>query len=60
MDNRELSHNRWKDQYHIVVILQYRKNLYGKLREDVWDIISTLCKYRDVQIIVGAVYEKHI
>lgn len=29
--------------------------LYGKIREDVREIISTLCKYKNVEIIAGAV-----
>ena len=29
--------------------------MYGQLRNDVRDIISTLCKYKDVEIIDGAV-----
>ena len=56
MDNRSLSHTRWKCQYHIVFIPKYRKKiLYGKMREDVQKIISTLCKYKNVEIIAGAV-----
>ena len=54
MDNRSLSHTRWKCQYHIVFIPKYRKRiLYGRLREDIKEIISTLCKYRKVEIIAG-------
>ena len=56
MDNRSISHTRWKCQYHIVFIAKYRKKvLYGRIRDDVRDIISTLCKYKDVEIIAGAV-----
>lgn len=56
MDNKSLAHTRWECQYHIVFIPKYRKKtLYGKLREDVREIISTLCEYRDIEIIVGAV-----
>ena len=55
MDNRSISHTRWKCQYHIVFIPKYRKKiLYGKIREDVREIISTLCKYKNVEIIAGA------
>ena len=44
MDNKSLSHVRWKCQYHIVFIPKYRKKvLYGKLKTDVREIISTLC-----------------
>lgn len=47
---------KWKCQYHIVFILKYRKKvLYGKWRNDVRKILSTLCKYKDVEIIAGAV-----
>ena len=59
MDNQSLSHVRWKCQYHIVFIPKYRKKvLYGKLREDVREIIKILCKYKNV--IDGAVCEDHI
>ena len=41
MDNKSLSHTRWKCQYHIVFIPKYRKKvLYGKVREDVREIIA--------------------
>ena len=61
MDNQSLSHVRWKCQYYIVFIPKYRKKiLYGKLKNDVREIISILCKYKDVQIIDGAVCEDHI
>ena len=45
MDNKSLSHVKWKCQYHIVFIPKYRKKvLYGKLKADVREIISTLCR----------------
>lgn len=47
MDNKSLSHITWKCQYHIVFIPKYRKKiLYGQLRQDVREIIKTLCKYK--------------
>lgn len=61
MDNRSISHTRWKCQYHIVFIPKYRKKvLYGKIRDDVREIISTLCKYKDVEIIASAVCIDHV
>lgn len=61
MDNRSISHTRWKCQYHIVFIPKYRKKvLYGKLKVDVREIISTLCRYKNVEIIAGAVCEDHV
>ena len=54
MDNKSLSHTKWKCQYHIVFIPKYRKKiLYGRVRNDVREIISTLCKYKDVDNIVS-------
>lgn len=61
MDNRSISHARWKCQYHIVFIPKYRKKvLYGKVREDVREIINTLCKYKNVNIVAGAVCIDHV
>ena len=52
---------KWKCQYHIVFIPKYRKKqLYGRLREDVREVISTLCKYKNVEIIEGAVCPDHV
>ena len=61
MDSKSLSHTRWKCQYHVVFIPKYRKKvLYGKLMQDVREIISTLCKYKNVEIVSGAVCKDHI
>ena len=61
MDSKSISHSRWKCQYHIVFIPKYRKKvLYGQLRKDVREIIMTLCKYKNVEIVSGAVCEDHV
>ena len=61
MDSKSLSHTKWKCQYHIVFIPKYRKKvLYGKLQEDVREIIKTLCKYKGIEIISGAVCIDHV
>ena len=61
MDSKSLSHTRWKCQYHIVFIPKYRKKkLFGQLRLDVREIIGTLCKYKGVEIIDGAVCANHV
>ena len=52
---------RWKCQYHIVFIPKYRKKkLFGQLKLDVREIISTLCRYKGVEIIEGAVCADHV
>ena len=61
MDSKSLSHTKWKCQYHIVFIPKYRKKiLYGRLRQDVHDIIKILCGYKKVEIIEGAVCKDHV
>jgi putative transposase len=61
MDNSSLTHTRWKCQYHIVFIPKYRrKSMYGKVKEDVREILRTLCMYKKVEIIEGAVCSDHI
>ena len=37
-----------------------KKVLYGKVRDDVREIIRVLCKYKDVEIIAGAVCIDHV
>lgn len=61
MDTNSLSHTRWSCQYHIVFIPKYRKKvMYGKVRTDVREILRTLCQYKKVEIIEGAVCIDHI
>ena len=61
MDSKSLSHVKWKCQYHIVFIPKYRKKvLYGQVKADVREIIKTLCRYKSVEIIDGAVCEDHV
>ena len=61
MDKKSLSHTAWKCQYHIVFIPKYRKKQwYGQVRADVREIIRTLCGYKGVEIIDGAVCPDHV
>ena len=61
MDSSSLAHCKWECQYHIVFIPKYRKKkLYGVVRDDVREILRTLCKYKGVEIIAGAVCADHV
>ena len=61
MDSSSLAHCKWECQYHIVFIPKFRrKKLYGMVRDDVRDIIKTLCSYKKVEIIAGAVCADHV
>ena len=47
MDKSSLAHTSWECQYHIVFIPKYRRKvMYGKVREDMREIIRTLCRYK--------------
>ena len=56
-----LSHTKWNCIYHIVFIPKYRRKvMYGKLRNDIREIIKQLCEYKDVKIVQGSVSRDHI
>lgn len=56
-----LAHTKWMCKYHIVFIPKYRrKAIYGQYREDLLDIIKTLCKYKGVEIIEGYLMIDHV
>ena len=61
MDSLSLAHAKWKCQYHIVFIPKYRKKvLYGKVRLDVREVLQKLCRYKNVEIVSGAVCIDHV
>ena len=61
MDESSLAHTRWKCQYHIVFIPKYRrKSMYGQVQEDIREILKTLCRYKKVEIVEGAVCKDHV
>ncbi len=61
MDESSLSHTKWKCQYHIVFIPKYRrKTMYGRVRQDMREILKTLCEYKKVEIVGGAVCADHV
>ena len=60
-DDFSLSHTRWNCKYHIVFIPKYRrKEIYGKLRSDIGQIIRQLCSYKGVEIIEAHAMPDHI
>ncbi len=60
-DDLSLSHTRWNCKYHIVFIPKYRrKEIYGKLRSDIGQIIRQLCSYKGVEIMEAHAMPDHI
>ncbi len=61
MDEKSLSHTRWKCQYHIVLVPKYRrKQIYGKIRVELGKILRKLCDYKHVEIIEAHAMPDHI
>ncbi|GKH50501.1 hypothetical protein CE91St46_16120 [Eubacteriales bacterium] len=51
-DIQSLSHTKWRCQYHIVFSPKYRrKEIYGKLKADIGQIIRKLCEQKGVELI---------
>ena len=56
-----LAHTKWNCKYHIVFAPKYRRKVfYAEKREDIREIIQTLCQWKGVEIIEGEVCPDHI
>jgi len=61
MDMNSLAHTKWECKYHLVFAPKYRRQIiYGKLKEDVAQILSTLCKRKGIEIIEAECCKDHI
>ena len=61
MDEKSLSHTRWKCQYHVVIVPKYRRKvIYGKLRKDIGAILRKLCECKHVETIEAHAVPDHI
>ena len=60
-DWQSLSHVRWDCKYHVVIIPKYRKrNLYGKFKRHVGEIIKDLCRQRGIELLEGNLKADHV
>ena len=56
-----LSHTKWECKYHLVFAPKFRRQvIYGKIKKDVANILSTLCKRKGVEIIEAECCRDHI
>ena len=61
MDKNSLSHTRWECKYHLVFAPKYRRQvIYGKIKADVAEILSMLCKRKGIEIIEAQCMPDHI
>ena len=55
------AHTKWNCKYHVVFAPKYRRKVfYNEKREDIREIIKTLCTWKGVDIIEGEVCPDHI
>ena len=60
-DIQSLSHSKWRCQYHIVFAPKYRrKEVYGKNKKDIGEILRKLCEQKNVEIMEAEVCKDHI
>ena len=58
---KHLSHSTYRCEYHIVFAPKYRrKEIYGKLRKDIGEILRKLCDEKKVEIIEANACPDHI
>ncbi len=51
-DVKSLAHTKWNCKYHVVFAPKYRRKVFfQEKREDIRDIIKTLCQWKGVDII---------
>jgi putative transposase len=51
-DIKSLSHSKWRCQYYIVFEPKYRrKEIYGKIKADIGQILRKLCEQKGVEIM---------
>ena len=61
LDTSSLAHTQWECKYHIVFAPKYRRQIiYGKIKQDVGQMIRKLCEYKGVEIIEAEACKDHI
>ena len=58
---KSTAHSKYRCQYHIVFAPKYRrKEIYGKLKRDIGEILRKLCEQKGVEIIEAELCKDHI
>ena len=61
MDKNSLSHTTWNCKYHIVFVPKYRRKIiFGELKQDIANILSMLCKRKEVHIVEAEICSDHV
>ena len=61
LDTSSLVHTQWECKYHIVFAPKYRRQIiYGKIKQDIGQMLRKLCEYKGVEIIEAEACKDHI
>lgn len=61
MDMNSLAHTKWECKYHIVFAPKFRRKvIYGQIKADVGNILSMLCKRKEIEIIKAEYMPDHV
>ena len=61
VDKNSLSHTTWNCKYHIVFAPKYRRKIiFGELKQDIANILSMLCKRKEVHIVEAEICSDHV
>ena len=61
LDVSSLAHTKWEFKYHIVFARKDRRQvIYGKIKQDVGQMLRKLCEYKGVEIIEAEACKDHI
>ena len=61
LDVSSLAHTKWECKYHIVFAPKYRRQvIYGKIKQDIGQMLRKLCEYKGVEIIEAEACKDHI
>ena len=61
LDTSSLAHIQWECKYHIVFAPKYRRQIiYGKIKQDIGQMIRKMCEFKGVEIIEAEACKDHI
>ena len=61
MDKNSLAHTKWECKYHIVFAPKYRRQvIYKDIKADVGQILGTLCRRKEIEIIEAECMADHV
>lgn len=61
LDVSSLAHTKRECKYHIVLAPKYRRQIiYGKIKQDIGQMLRKLCEYKGVEIIEAEACKDHI